>query len=67
MADPEFMDKLNKIKSLLSNKFPAGITLKELFGITMEEYLEKHDPERRIAMREKRIEKKKAKIIKINR
>ncbi len=61
MADPEFMDKLNKIKSLLSNKFPAGITLEELFDITMEEYLEKHDPERKIIRRKNRENKIKSK------
>ncbi len=54
MAGPGFMDKLEKIKSLLSNKFPTGITLEELFDITMDEYLEKHDPKRRIVRRNKK-------------
>ncbi len=62
MADPEFMDKLNKIKSLLSNKFPTGISLEALFDITMEAYLDRHDPERRLARRKNRENKIKKKL-----
>ncbi len=62
MAGPEFMDKLNRIKSLLSNKFPTGITLEELFDITMEAYLDKNDPERRIVWRNNRKKKSRKKL-----
>jgi 5-methylcytosine-specific restriction endonuclease McrA len=51
---PEFMKKYNKIKSLLSNTYPEGIDFETLFETTMNEYLEKHDPEKR---RKRRIKK----------
>ena len=51
---PEFMAKYNRIKSLLSNKHPKGVNFEMLFEILMNEYLEKHDPDRRRARRKKR-------------
>lgn len=51
---PEFMAKYNRIKSLLSNKHPEGIDFETLFDILMNEYLERHDPDRRRARRKKR-------------
>ena len=54
-VSPEFMQKYNKIKSLLSNKHSKGINFAMLFEILMDEYLEKHDPERRHSKRENRV------------
>jgi len=46
-VDPDFMRKVQKIKSLLSGKYPKGINFETLFRLIMEEFLERHDPERR--------------------
>ena len=54
MVDPEFMKKLERVKSRLSRKYPGGINFEMLFNIIMEEYLERHSPEKRIQKREKR-------------
>jgi 5-methylcytosine-specific restriction endonuclease McrA len=54
MVDPGFMEMYNKIRSLLSNKYPQGITFEMLFEIVMQEYLERHDPRRRLARRKER-------------
>jgi 5-methylcytosine-specific restriction endonuclease McrA len=53
-VDPGFMEKPNKIKSLLSMKYPKGIAFETLFDILMNEYLERHDPERRTLRRKSR-------------
>jgi len=50
-VSPEFMKKYNKIKSLLSSKYPEGINFEMLFDILMNEYLDKHDPDKRHARR----------------
>ncbi len=50
-VSPEFMEKYNKIKSLLSNKHPEGLDFETLFEHLMDEYLERHDPKRRHARR----------------
>jgi 5-methylcytosine-specific restriction endonuclease McrA len=55
-VSPEFINKYNKIKSLLSNRYPGGINFETLFEHIMNEYLDKHDPERRHVMRAKRAE-----------
>jgi hypothetical protein len=51
---PEFMQKLKLIKSLLSTRYPDGVNLEKLFNTLMEEYLERHSPEKRIERREER-------------
>ena len=53
-ADPGFMKKLDRVKSLLSGRHPEGINFQTLFDILMEEYLERHDPVRRSARRKRR-------------
>ena len=53
-VSPEFLDKYNKIKSLLSNKYPEGINFETLFDMLMDEYLDKHDPDKRRERRAKR-------------
>ena len=46
-VDPEFMERLARIRSLLSTKYPGKIRFEMIFDILMQEYLERHDPERR--------------------
>lgn len=53
-ADREFIAKLEKIRSRLSGRFPQGLSMEKLFGILMDEYLEKHDPERKMERRKMR-------------
>jgi 5-methylcytosine-specific restriction endonuclease McrA len=43
-VDPAFMDKLEKVRSLLSTKHPRRLEFERLFEILMDEYLERHDP-----------------------
>ncbi len=47
-VDPAFMEKLNKIKSFLSTKYPKKIDFETIFDILMSEYLDRHGPEERI-------------------
>ncbi len=54
MVDPEFMQKLERIKSGLSRKHPEGVNFEMLFNIVMDEYLNRHSPNKRIERREKR-------------
>jgi hypothetical protein len=54
-VSPEFMAKYNKIKSLLSSRYPEGINFETLFDILMTEYLEKHDPDKKRERRLNRI------------
>ena len=61
-ASEEFVEKLDEVKSLLSTKYPAGISLEEVFSECMEEYLDKHSPVRKQARRAKR----KLKAVKAN-
>jgi len=60
-VDPEFMKRLKQIKSLLSTRYPEGVNLEKLFNIIMEEYLERHSPEKRIQKREERKNNKQKK------
>jgi 5-methylcytosine-specific restriction endonuclease McrA len=53
-VSPAFMKKYNKIKSLLSSRHPEGINFEMLFDTLMNEYLEKHDPDKRRERRMKR-------------
>jgi len=41
------MKKINRVKNLLSTKYPEGITLETLLDELLESYLEKNDPDRR--------------------
>jgi 5-methylcytosine-specific restriction endonuclease McrA len=54
MVDPEFMQKLERIKAGLSRKHPEGVNFEMLFNIVMDEYLNRHSPKKRIEGREKR-------------
>ena len=57
-VSPAFMAKYDKIKSLLSSRHPEGISFERLFDILMDEYLERHDPERRQARRAERAKQR---------
>ncbi|HMA76385.1 MAG TPA: HNH endonuclease signature motif containing protein, partial [Candidatus Krumholzibacteriaceae bacterium] len=61
MVNPEFLKKVEEIRSELSRKYPAGVSFEILFNIVMDEYLKRHGPERRIKRREKRKSSKKRK------
>ena len=54
----EVMAKIEKVKSLLSGKHPRGVTLESVFETMMDEYLDRHSPEKRLERREKRRAKK---------
>ncbi len=53
-VDPEFMEKLARIKSLLSTKYPKDIYFEKIFNILMIEYLDRHSPEERMKRRNAR-------------
>ena len=53
-VDPGFMEKLERIRSLLSGSHPSGMSFEELFDSLIEEYLDRHAPERRNARRRSR-------------
>ncbi|MCD6379667.1 HNH endonuclease, partial [bacterium] len=63
MVDPEFMKKFERIKSRISRKYPEGVNFEMLFTIVMDEYLERHSPEKRIQRREKRENNKQMKKV----
>jgi hypothetical protein len=56
-VDPGFVEKLRRIQSFLSTKYPGGLSLEAVFDITMSEFLDRHSPleklERRNARRER--------------
>jgi 5-methylcytosine-specific restriction endonuclease McrA len=53
LAKKEFWAKLEEVKSLLSNKIPGG-TFEEVFEVLMNEFIDRHSPEKRTQRREKR-------------
>jgi hypothetical protein len=62
-VDPEFMRDLERARNLLSAKYPDGIGFETLFGILLKEYLDRHDPERRIRRRKKRKDRDSKRIV----
>ena len=50
----EFKKKFERMKALLSGRYPKGISFEDLFTLLMDEYIERHTPEGRAARREKR-------------
>jgi hypothetical protein len=50
-VDSDFMKKFNTVRSLLSTKYPKGMTFETVFGEMMDEYLDRHSPEKRIERR----------------
>ena len=65
-VDPEFMEKLGEIRSLLSTRYPKGMNFQTLFDILMTEYLERHSPEERTKKRKQRDENKRKRDIEKN-
>jgi len=61
MVNPEFLKKVEEIRSELSRKYPSGVSFEILFNIVMDEYLERRSHERRIKRREKEKSSKKRK------
>ena len=53
-ADQEFIEKIERLRSLLSTKHHRRLEFAELFSIAMDEYIERHSPEGRTARKEKR-------------
>ena len=64
-ASQEFLDKIARLRSLLSSKYHRIPEFEELFSIVMDEYLERHSPEGRIRRKQKR-ERRKASLEKGN-
>jgi hypothetical protein len=60
-ATHEFMMKLETMKALLFNRYPCGIGFRELFELTMDCYIDRNDPDKRLERRRQREEKKQAK------
>lgn len=53
-ADEALADKIERAKEILRHKFPKG-KFEEIFNQALDDLLEKRDPERKIAKREKRM------------
>lgn len=52
--DPQAYADFERVKELLSNKLPAGMTLEQAFNELVQFYLTKNDPKRRVARRRQR-------------
>lgn len=53
-ADEEFVAMMDQVRSVMSGRSPQGLSLKELFGHLMDEWLERHGPRKREARRQRR-------------
>jgi hypothetical protein len=53
-ASRAFMSKLEEVKSLLSSRLPTGAGFEIIFEALMNEFIERHSPERKAARRLKR-------------
>ncbi len=53
-VDPPFAEKLSRMRSFLSAKYPGGLSLAEVFDIAITEFLNRHTPEGRIQRRNAR-------------
>jgi hypothetical protein len=51
---PEFMAKLNRIRSLAGHRLPANASLEQVFDLAMDMMIEKEDPAKRIERRQQR-------------
>ncbi len=61
-VDPQFLEKLERIRSLLSTKHHAKLEFEKLFDILMDEYIERHSPEGRIRRKAEREKRKAATV-----
>ena len=50
-AGPDFKQKFDRVRTLLSGKHPAGASFESVFEELLDEYIERHSPERRAARR----------------
>ena len=57
-VDPEFLEKLERVRSLLSTKHHAKLEFEELFEVLIDEYIERHSPEGRIRRKTEREKRK---------
>ena len=57
-VDQGFLDKLERVRSLLSSKHHRKLEFEELFEILIDEYIERHSPEGRLRRKEKREQRK---------
>ena len=55
-ADEEFVEKLERVRSLLSTKHHRRLEIAEILETALDEYLERHGPEARIRKRKQRDE-----------
>jgi 5-methylcytosine-specific restriction endonuclease McrA len=51
-VEPDFMETLKRVTSLLSTMYPQGLTFEMVFTILMKYYLDRHDPGNRINRRD---------------
>jgi 5-methylcytosine-specific restriction endonuclease McrA len=58
-VNPDVMKKLEEVKSILSTKYPRGVSFEQIFEVMLDEYLENHSPKRKEQRRNKRIVGKK--------
>jgi 5-methylcytosine-specific restriction endonuclease McrA len=52
-AAPEFMAKLDRVKSLMWHRLPSNASLEQVFGLALEHLIERQDPRKRRERREK--------------
>ena len=52
-----FMEKLERVRELLSSSHPAGMSFEDVFGTLIDEYIERYSPESRIRRRTERRER----------
>lgn len=46
MAGPEFREKFERVRALMSGRHPEGLSREQVLEATMDEYLKRHDPAR---------------------
>ena len=46
VAGPDFREKFERARALLSGTYPQGVTQEQVFGAALDEYLGRHDPAR---------------------
>jgi 5-methylcytosine-specific restriction endonuclease McrA len=54
VASEAFMKRYEEVRALLGNRIPVDASFETIFGILMEEYVERHSPERKLARRKAR-------------
>ena len=57
-ADKEFVKKMEQIRSRLSGRYPKGVSMEKLFGLLMDEFLEKNESGKRAERRKNRATKR---------